>query len=269
MRAAATLFLILSTALAQAPQFEVASVKPSPPGATSGAMSGGPGTKDPGLFTCQNISLRALMVTAYNLLTYRFSGPDWMGAARFNISAKIPEGTTREQFQAMLQNLLLDRFEMTVHWEKKEIQTYDLVVGKGGAKLKESTPEADVTETTAAAGPPKADTDGFPILPPGRHRALLEIGSHVAMRWSDEAMGQFVTYLAAQLRTPVHDETGLKGQYDFTLRWVSDGATPSADETAPYLFRAVQEQLGLRLESKKGTIDILVVDRAEKTPTEN
>ncbi len=269
MRAAATLFLILSTALAQTPQFEVASLKPSPPGAMSGSMSGGPGSKDPGLFTCQNISLRALMVTAYNLLTYRFSGPEWMGAARFNINAKIPEGTTREQFQAMLQNLLLDRFKMTVHWDQKEIQTYDLVVAKGGHKLKEATPEADSSASTLPAGPPKADTDGFPILPPGRHRALLEIGSHVAMRWSDETMGQFVTYLSAQLRTPVADHTGLKGQYDFGLRWVSDGTTPSTDETAPNLFRAVQEQLGLRLESKRGTVDILVVDHAEKTPTEN
>ncbi len=269
MRAAASLLLILSTAVAQTPQFEVASLKPSTPGATSGAMSGGPGTKDPGLFTCQNISLRALMVTAYNLLTYRFSGPDWMSSARFNISAKIPEGTTREQFQAMLQNLLVERFKMGDQWEKKEIQTYDQTLGKGGHKLKESTPEADAAEGAPSGGPPKADPDGFPILPPGRHRVLLEIGSHVAMRWSDETMGLFVTYLSAQLRTPVADQTGLKGQYDFTLRWVAEGAAPSSDETAPSLFRAVQEQLGLRLESRRGTVDVLVVDHAERTPGEN
>jgi uncharacterized protein (TIGR03435 family) len=117
MRASLLLLFLTLAAAAQTPQFEVASVKLSPSGAGPGAMSGGPGTNDPGLFTCRNISLRALLVTAYNLLTYRFSGPDWIASTRVNVSAKIPEGTTREQFQAMLRNLLLDPFKMTVHWE--------------------------------------------------------------------------------------------------------------------------------------------------------
>ncbi len=233
----------------------------------SGMMSGGPGTKDPGFFTCKNISLRALVVTAFNFLTYQFSGPDWMVGARFNISAKIPDGTTKDQFRLMLQSLLVERFKMAIHWEKKEIQTYDLVVAKGGHKLKESPPDAD-TPAPQFPDSPKADTEGFPLLPPGRQSVLAEGGHHVAMRRADETMDRFAVYLSAQLHTPVSNATGLTGKYDFTLRWVSDG-TPSTDETGPNLFRAVQEQLGLRLESKKGTVDFLVVDRAEKTPTEN
>lgn len=268
MRAAAvSLSLLLSAAFAQTPQFEVASLKPSPPGATSGNMVGGPGTNDPGLFTCQNITLRGLVMTAYNLPNFAYSGPDWMQSARFNISARIPAGTSKEQFRLMLQSLLVDRLRLTFHWIKKEVQVYDLTVAKGGHKMKESTPDAE--ETMRAAGPTKADTEGFPILPPGRNRALAEIGNHVAVRWAGEDMDRFAIYLSAQLHTTVNDRTGLKGEYDFTLRWVTEGATASADETAPNLFRAVQEQLGLRLESKKGSIDILVVDHAEKSPIEN
>jgi uncharacterized protein (TIGR03435 family) len=278
MRVIAGTLLTLLGAAAQTPdasiQFEVTSIKPSPPGATSGRMSGGPGTKDPGLFTCENVSLKTLVVTAYNLLTYRLSGPDWMGPARFNISAKIPDGTTSEQFRLMLQNLLIDRFKMTLHWEKKEIQTYDLVVAKSGQKMtghkmKESAPAHtdDAAPPPRPAGEPKADAEGFPILPPGRQAILMEAGGgHVAMRWADETMDRFAVYLSAQLRQPVNDLTGLKGKYDFTMRWVMEG---SIEDTAPTLVRAVQEQLGLKLEQKKGMVDILVVDHLEKTPAEN
>ena len=230
-------------------------------------MSGGPGTQDPGLFCCENITLKGLVVTAFNLLSYRFSGPDWMSAVRFNVSAKIPDGTSKEQFQAMLQNLLIDRFKMATHWEKKEIQTYDLVVAKGGHKMKESPLDAE-TPAPQFESSPKGDTEGFPVLPPGRQSVLAELGSHVAMRRADETMDRFAVYLSAQLHTPVSNGTGLTGKYDFALYWIAEGSSPATD-AGPNLFRAVQEQLGLRLESKKGTVDILVVDYAEKTPSEN
>jgi uncharacterized protein (TIGR03435 family) len=269
MRAAA-LLAILSTAVAQTPQFEVASIKPSPPGATRGRMSGGPETDDPGMFSCENITLAALVITSFNLPNYRYSGPDWMRSVRFNIAAKIPPGTTKEQFFLMMQNLFADRFKLQFHWEKKEMQTYNLVVAKGGHKIKESIP-GDSPVASQAAGPPKEDADGFPILPPGRKRILLEGGGgHVAMRWADETMDQLAYYLSAQLHTPVNNATGLTGKYDFTMRWISDSpGQPTTEETGPNLVRAVQEQLGLRLESKKGTIDILVVDHINRVPTEN
>jgi uncharacterized protein (TIGR03435 family) len=263
MRAIA--FLTILSAAAQTPQFEVASIKPSQPGAMNGAMSGGPGTKDPGLFTCENITLRALVVTAFNLLTYRFSGPDWMTSVRFNISAKIPEGTTKEQFRSMLQSLFVERFKLAYHWEKKDIQTYDLVVAKNGHKLKES-PQGIETPAPQFETSPQGDTEGFPVLPSGRQSVLAQLGSRVAMRRADETMDRFAIYLSAQLHTPVNNATGLNGKYDFTMHWISEGST---DDTGPNLFRAVQEQLGLRLESKKGTVDILVVDHVEKAPTEN
>jgi uncharacterized protein (TIGR03435 family) len=268
--------LILAGAIAQAPdaalKFEVASVKPSPPDAVRGSISGGPGTRDPGLYTCENINLTNLVRIAFDLPDYRFSGPDWMRSKRFNISARVPEGTTSEQFRSMLQSLLIERFHLVFHFEGKEMQTYDLIVARNGHKLKESPPEADGAvppPSPQPAGPPKPDSEGFPILPAGRQRAVMELeDGHVAIRWVAETMDRLASYLSAQLRMPVHDATGLKGVYDFTMRWIS-GTPPSGGESGPNLFRAVQEQLGLRLEGRKTIVEIFVVDAADKAPTEN
>jgi uncharacterized protein (TIGR03435 family) len=261
-------------AYAQTPQFEVASIKPSLPG--NGRMRtgsrGGPGTDDPSLFTCENCGLAALIVQAYDLKRYQFSGPDWTESARFNISAKIPEGATKKQFQAMLQNLLADRFKLKSHREKKEMQTYDLVVGKNGPKLKESVgPQSpdDTLPPPKSAGP-QTDESGFAILPPGRvPMAIFTANGHATRRWIEQTMEQLAGRLSNQLSRPVFDATGLKGKYDFTLRWVTEGFTLSDDDSGPTIFQALQEQLGLKLESKKSMVDTLVVDHVEKTPTEN
>ena len=159
--------VIMFAAASYGQAFEVASIKPSPPGEVNQFWSGGPGTKDPGLFTCRNVDLADLVVMAYrDLPRYRFSGLDWMRSTRFNISAKIPEGTTKEQFQLMQQNLLTERFKMTIHHEQKEMQMYDLVVTKDGPKIKHSPeipPSADPDAPQPPPGPAKLDKDGFPI----------------------------------------------------------------------------------------------------------
>ena len=165
---------------------------------------------------------------------------------RFNVSATIPDGTSKEQFRAMLQNLLVDRFKMATHWEKKEIQTRDLVVAKGGYKIKESPLEGE-TPAPQFEISPKADTEGFPVLPPGRQSVLAERGSHVAMRRADETMDRFAVYLSAcQLHTPVSNVTGLAGEIRFLCpcTGLRRGRRRLANDAGPGLFRAVQEQLG-------------------------
>jgi uncharacterized protein (TIGR03435 family) len=92
---------------------------------------------------------------------------------------------------------------------------------------------------------------------------------HATMRSSEESMAEFAARLSDQFRRPVRDATGLHGKYDFALNWVIEGPGYSTDEPGPTIFQALQDQLGLRLESKKGMVDILVVDRIEKAPTEN
>ena len=258
---------------AQAQQFEVASIKLSVPDGRRMRFGsrGGPGSKDPGLYICENCPLRALIRDAFGLKEYQLSGPDWMQSTWFMVSAKIPEGTTKEQFLVMKQNLLIERFKLAFHREKKEMQSYELVVAKGGPKMKESEGPLDPDERPARMTERKTDAEGFPLLPPGRvPMEMMVAGGYATSRHVAETMEEFAVTLSYQLHKPLTDATGLKGKYDFTLHWIAQGAGPSTgDDTGPTIFRALPEQLGLRLESKKGMVEVLVVDHVEKVPTEN
>lgn len=123
--------------------FEVASVKPSAPVPPSGRVyfgppRGGPGTPDPGQITWTYATLRALLMTAYDVKGYQISGPAWLASERYDIAAKVPAGATQEQVDVMWQNLLLERFGLRLHHESKEFKVEELVVAKGGPKLKET-----------------------------------------------------------------------------------------------------------------------------------
>ncbi len=137
-------------AIAQSPaarpteQFEVASVKPSAPVPPSGGVyfgppRGGPGTPDPGLITWTYARLRDLLMTAYNVKTYQLTGPEWFNTERYDIIARVPAGATKEEVRAMWRKLLAERFGVVLHHESKEFQVEELVIDKGGSKLKETT----------------------------------------------------------------------------------------------------------------------------------
>ncbi len=261
--------VILLWAAVQAQQFEVVSIKvaPLPKGFRDSVwIKGGPGTDDPGLFSCHNVDVSFFITSAYGLAEYQLSGPPWMEDTNFDMSAKIPEGTTKEQFAQMMQSLLTERFKLAFHRDKKEMPSYSLVVAKGGPKMKASSPSQPAADDAAEPqGPLKRDADGFPILQGHKHSGAVARG-YAAERFVDETMDQFAGRLAGRLGKPVIDETGLTGKYDFDLHWVMN---EKLEEVGPNLFRAVSEQLGLKLESKKNMVDIFVVDRIEKTPTEN
>ncbi len=268
-------------------EFEVATIKPSPPpepgrGYTVGCR-GGPGQADPEMFRCQNMSSMNFISVAFGMNYYQVMAPDWMYADKFDVIAKVPAGTTKEQFAIMLQNMLIDRFELVTHHESKEISTYDLVVAKNGPKFKESVDWPAAKEDPAPQRP-SLDKDGYPIFAPGRPGMAI-MNSHAAMSYPKETMDELAGQLAIQLHKPVSNATGLKGHYEIALRWFAGsvraappqqpagGANPlpaaAEGDGGPTLERAVQEQLGLRLEAKKGPVDFLVVDRMEKLPTDN
>jgi uncharacterized protein (TIGR03435 family) len=288
------------------PAFEVASVKPGTPPTPvdlgGGRMtvrfsgcSGGPGTADPGRLSCVNTSLANLITNAYNLKRDQGQAgfPGWMEDTRFDVLAKIPAGTTREELRLMEQNLLAERFKLAVHFEKKEMQVFELTVGRNGPKLKESPPTLDPPADAAPSmpstiGKPPRDADGFPVMPRRSGMASMSTtNGRVRLTFTDETVEQFVSMLSSQLSRPVTDLTGLKGKYDITLTCSADSlgmtpmragaasppdgaASPALDlEPAPTLFEAVQQQLGLKLEQRKGPVDILIVDHVEKTPVEN
>lgn len=262
--------LILLCAAVQAQQFEVASIKEVPvdPRGYSVWSKGGPGTQDPSLFSCHNYSAGSLVMMAFDLKTYELSGLDWGSPPRYDVSAKVPEGTTREQFRQMMQNLLIERFKLTFHREKKEVPSYNLVVAKGGPKFKESVPEPPPSDDVPkpSSGPLKKDATGYPILPAGRDSTMAIMNGYASQRFGNEPITQLVANLGFQLHKPITNSTGLTGKYDFELHWAAD---PKLEDTEPNLFRALTEQLGLKLESSKTMVEILVVDHIEKSPTEN
>jgi uncharacterized protein (TIGR03435 family) len=232
------------------PAFEVASIKPAPPPDFSKHVyfgpRGGPGTDDPTLYTCENCNLSGLVSMAYGMPWYRILNQGSLGDRQYTITATVAPGTTEEQFHLMLQNLLVERFKLELHRDKKEMSMFQLVVLKGGPKFKES-----------AAEPPKDVADQSPKMPP-------DSGRLPARKWT---MERFAKWLEGRAEGPVTDATGLKGEYDFVLWWSFDAL--DNPDAGPGMFTAIQSQLGLKLEPKKGLVDVLVIDHAEKVPTGN
>jgi uncharacterized protein (TIGR03435 family) len=281
---------------------------PMEPGRMMIGTRGGPGTQSPGQITATNLSVREMMATAYNVKDYQIVGPEWLTAQRFDIVAKVPEGATKEDVQVMWQNLLKDRFGLKLHHDSKEMPILALVVGKNGPKFKESEPAAAAGSGPAADGPdgapglrimPKMGKDGMPEAPAGMRRAggvmMMMVNGKMRLIGTGVPVGRLVDLLARQYNKPVTDQTGLTKNYDFTLDFAPEGmmrgmpmpgggggmmAGPGAGgdggganipdgNEAANLATAIQEQLGLKLEPKKGPVDLLVIDHVEKTPTEN
>ena len=239
------------------------------------------------------MNMANLVTMAYGISSYQLSGLEYSMTDRYEITAKIPDGATKEQISLMWQNLLKERFKLAVHYETKPAQVYELTVAKGGLKIQESV-EAPAEPADTPPGPkPDAGprkplslaSDGFPDIPPGGMAMMRGVARWRPVRITMEAVASM---LGAQLHQPVTDATGLKGKYDFTLSWVTGGGgggrgaaiasqpggeSPLAglgdSETGPTLLDAVQKQLGLKLEQKKGSIQMLVVDHVERVPTEN
>lgn len=246
------LFLASAAAIAlrAQSQFEIATVKRSP---ETGAdrIDINLGTIREGKLTLSNASLSDCLKFAYGLTSdLQFEGPDWIRskAIRFDILAQVPRGTTREQALEMLRVLLADRLKLQVHHEQKSRSFLALVVGKSGAKLKPGDPEA-------------------------ARRGSNLLGKITSNQMS---MGTLAMLLSRFERENILDMTGLKGVFEIELQWAHDTGRPLAlgenepDTTAgPSLFTAVQKQLGLKLESRKGSIDVLIVDHAEQVPVEN
>jgi uncharacterized protein (TIGR03435 family) len=246
-------------------RFEAVSIKASPaPGPDEVIRTGchgGPGSTDPGLFVCTRANVTNFIQYAFHLLPYQLAIQWYPDDPTYEIAAKVPPGTTKEEFHVMLQNLVIDRFKLTFHYAKKEMPVRYLVVAKGGLKMKKSPPEPANTEVLAdsATGPGKSST---PARSP--YSMTLKNG-HSTWTAKGATMGGIVSMLAAHLREPITDGTGLTGKYDLTLSWVAENSA----ETGPLLVDAIEEQLGLRLERRKGLADVFIIDHLEKAPVEN
>ena len=242
-----------AAASADGASFDVAAIKPSGPDSGNGLSV----KFLPGGFTARNASVRLLIKIAYNLNDDEVSGgPAWIGLKKFDIDAKrdaaATSSTDRAQTRLMLQGLLRDRFKLKLRSETKEMATFALVVAKGGPKLKRSTtPDGDVHFQGG-------------------------LGSITA---SNATLNQLAAAVEDWVGHPVENMTGLDGKYDFKLEWTPDqanvsspadavGSSPPHDYSGPTIFTAVQQQLGLSLQSRKIQAPCEIVESVE-LPSEN
>ena len=181
-----------------------------------------------------NVTLKDLILNAYGVKDYQISGPDFIENSRFEIVAKLPSGAAKEQAPVMLQQLLAERFRMTLHREEKDMEAYALVLAKGGSKLQASQAGGRIS-----MGAGHVDAQGI-------------------------TAANLANVLARIVGRPVSDMTGIVGAVQFKLDW-----EPESEAQAPSIFTAVQEQLGLKLEAQRQQVEVLVIDHVEKVPTEN
>jgi uncharacterized protein (TIGR03435 family) len=168
--------------------------------------------------------MAGFLMEAYDVKLFQISGPDWLGTAKFDLTATVPKGATKEQYRLMLQSLLAERFRIKVHYEKREGVAYALVAGKSGSKMKESVEEPAAQQGTAATAPrPSAnrpnDRDGFPACPAGRGARTLTSNGRVRLCANQVTMERLAGLLTNWSGHTVMDETELKGRYDFVLTY--------------------------------------------------
>jgi uncharacterized protein (TIGR03435 family) len=242
------------------------------------------------------MSLHKMVMEAYLLKGYQLQGPDWMATQRFDIDAKLPEGGGKERVPEMLQTLLAERFKLAVHRDTKEENVFAMVVGKGGLKL---------AGAAAGSDAPLGDTPGAkPLYTGGDGEArMLDGGGVVAsggplgpVKMQHSAAGEqmdlahvtiagLVELIAPHAARPVIDATGLKGAYQMHIaiempappeggggRKNGEPRDPNAPPPPDFVgdsFMKALDRAGLKLEPRKAPVEILVVDRLEKTPTAN
>lgn len=304
------------SATAAAPKFEVASIRPAASMSNFGTTRGGnappppPGggcvgrsTVDASRINRQCVSLRALLLEAFAVVPGRLLAPEWTDTQRFDVSAKLPEGTSQEQIPQMLQSLLEDRFSLSFHRQSKEGSVSALVLAKGGLKVKPATsaPPAWVAAAMAASGTYGSGNIGGirfrSIVVSGSGGASMSIYQNPAMGFvrrsntgaathyeapgiTFEGLADLAVIAGNGLNPAVVDMTGLKGRYEVDLAvstadliaFLAGAATKDAASVQDAQRSMVQEalkRLGLQLESRKAPVETVVVDHLEKTPTEN
>ena len=266
--------LVLASALAAAQQisFDVASIKVRTVGISSTAA-----IASPDRFNRFNTLLRDLVRDAYNLQPFQVvNGPEWMATTRFDVQAKAPFVPSPEQMRAMVRQLLADRFALKAHMETREMPAYALVLARSDGRL---GPQISRTAIDCAALDVERARKGEarPVAPAQRGDAPVcatftstqsrasAAGVSITMRRTSSGtpLRDLAAFLAMVVKQPVLDRTGLEGDFDITLEFApargpSVAAGPAGDSAS--VFTALQEQLGLKLETVRGPVDVLVID---------
>jgi len=264
-----------SSAVSNTATFEVASVKPNKSG-DGRVMLAMPPT---GRITATNVPVRLLVQQAFQVQPFQIIGaPNWAASDRFDIVAKAPDGAPPEQYRSMMRNLLIDRFKLKARMETREMPIYALVLlradGKLGPGLAPAKADCDaLARGRRAGGPPPAPPQPGEPIPCGM---MVGIGN---MNAGGLAMADLARSLSGFVNRIVVDKTGLSGRYDFQLTYTPEGRglpglpagappagvePPAGDPNGASIFPALQEQLGLKLDSQKGPVEVLVIDNIEQ-----
>ncbi len=229
-------------------QFDAVSIKPSSPDARGGGFN-----LSPGRLNGKNVNLKDLVRFAYDIHDYQLSGGlGWTETEHYEVLATFPAGTTSAQRAQMLQAMLADRFALVIHREPKDVAGYALTVSRSGPKLH----------------PPEDPQQGMMM---GRSPTTGQRTLH----GTSATMHDMASILTDLLGKPVEDATALAGKFDFSMEWTPDPVSevnlrkgapelPPGDQAGPTIFTALQEQLGLKLETKKIPVQAIVIDHAEK-----
>ena len=276
-RAIAAILLALSASVMfaqNALKFEVASIKPFD-------RSKGRGTPimDASRVDLPAWNLVALIRMAYDLKSYQWEPLDWMASARFDVSAKLPDGATKDQIPAMLQALLAERFKLVVHREMKEQSIVVMVAGKDGPHLKEAGPDAGKSDNPF----PNGRGDRLVLMTERTFdegvRTVSRLGNRTTFEAAKITMPELAVEVQPYVDDPVVDMTGLKGYFEVTLdvpsqtnraiaRFGAGKNGAASDPDGVSIFSSIKK-LGLELQKRKGPIEHLVVDHVEPVPTDN
>jgi uncharacterized protein (TIGR03435 family) len=244
MKCCCVVAAVAAVCQAQSPAFEAASVKLDKSGGRVGIR------RDPGRLDITNMTLKAMVRYAYDVRDIQISGgPAWFDSDRWDIAATAGREVNDAERKRMLQTLLLDRFQISIRRETKELPVYALIVAKSGSKLRPNSEG-------------KPERISLNVSEKGFHHM---IGQNVPVE-------SIAKVLFGETGRIVMDRTGIAGTFDYELEWVPDaanmplinGAKPEGNQDGPSIFTAVQEQLGLKLESARGPVEVLVIERAEK-----
>lgn len=237
----AAIVLFVDSAAAQQQAFAVATIRPS----AEAVQFDRDGKTEitPGMLRMQDVTVNTCIKWAYGVQNSQIVGPDWLRSEHFDIVAKADGPARDNEMKLMMQGLLAERFKLSFHHENKESKAFAMTVAKGGRKLHESVGEGKPTRQNTAVGVVAKST----------------------------SMGEFADFISGPLQTHVVDETGLTGRYDLVLDFTSyfpEDPSARKAQTSGIIIAALRGELGLKLESRKSEVQVMVVDHVEK-PSQN
>jgi uncharacterized protein (TIGR03435 family) len=263
MRPCVFALLFSATVLAQIePTFDVASLKRN----TSLSEMGGGGLRPGGRYRLTNMPARSMIGIAWSIPTNRvLGGPGWIAMDRYDLDATMKENATQDEIRAMMRAFLRDRFTLAAHVEQRDLPVYDLTLARPKGPLGPTLERSSFDCNNLAAR--KQEAAAASAARPGRMLCgfTVNAGTLDGGGTTIETLAQILT---SQVGRPVLDRTGLTGSYNVALKWTPSLATDTPAGDAVSIFTAVQEQLGLKLESGTAPLDVVVIDRIER-PSEN